>query len=1711
MREPATARREKKADERRPQGVGPAVGGDTATGGQGHLALPPVLERAGATRRDENTHYAPPRQRAARGLQPCPEPGPVGGVRRCPPAHPARATPAGRRANGAGLALALVACSMLRWQPFMGVLAQEFTPQPLLSAPDAIFGGQDVVYPLAIKLDRDDYTAPSAPSLSDCSPSTTAQAGVCAEVELVTLQPGRTGFVVSTTFSQITNQIQDVLSSTPPVKRCLDEDIAIALFKQHTLLECSLNCRRREKVLFNVMQAFAGVDGMDEVLTRNMFPIDKCLLGSNWKGQSTYDEMKSFLKDLGYITSQLDSVQCADPAAMSALGCDKIQVGIKLSYKGGEMQAGVTFPATFSEEFPNLAPRIVGDLGFDEMEVGAEYSVQSIQLEEPDADKVVLSLETSGVVKFTELTSAARAGAALLTFESPEYEPEFMDGGLGAFHKKIKVRCTLDQARRALGSMVLRTDKLGYNSLTISVDDEGRSGYPAVAPSLSHTVTFDLATKPSLVPPGVRVLNSDESWRFDWRPGVHYLKGGVELQMEDKFFPCGGDTVFGLYDFPRNGSGGDPLERPPGWKGELPPGDGSEAELNRDCKKYPATFWSEDGRAMYASLDEGGKTRVFVQLTTSPSGCNETVTYKVTLALTNANNSRVNIPIAKRDGYHMDWFECRDGAWYCENRHGMITLNNENGVLDRLNFHYDQRHRHLADGIQDYRMTFSGTHADIELALSNVTLEFPWLDQNAKRSEEPWPFKTWPRTGRSLLGSNILRMRIEDMPAEYSYTAQANQMWTVTGAYRYAKLELVQAEFECNLDPTCYGFQYLTVGQLMGIVEQQQLPSLQLGNTAGQEWLQPDAPFLAAGGFSDRPPTIWGLGDNAENPNGISWDKLLVDRSINWGTITTENLPNTFFFRESFDIFDIQPYQYNAMTYTKHPKTSRCLGKFPHTEQLLDVRVLELPLNQPPIITADKPYWRIQKAYEFPVPGINMYDSDATWLRLRGEIGLMEVSFKATRGAFSFPDKTGLDFAVCPRERGQEACDGNQDELLTVFRCIYADCQRAIRQVRYRSAETPGIDVISLMVDDRGNSGELGALSASISITLSLAAGPYNMPPIVQIPGLPTRVAHPGERVDISGIFVEDVDMNKPRWDKPYAEGYMTVHMKLGRGFFDVTRLRKRGLINSLFMGTADGSTDLDCPCKNDTYVGVDAAGQTDGNACPCTGVRLTTYTKFSGLKEDVKWAAAEVSVYLALDRPDLRSAVDTTLVITVDDNCNTGFSDDSGVQLPCLTHTDSVVIRIIPRPDAQPFLWVSPQIGMDRTVGILQDVRAPDTSNNQSYQTVGTLVELESNASSEENVYVGLSLTIISGLHAGEKGSVVAYNGSGRLAEVVFEPTVFPDTTSVYQINCGVEKLPCRSLSAILMEATEHSRVKVMPGVYSGPANMGLSFVGKTLKMTSTHGFNDTVIDCEGAHGPVAIFSPSGNTQVTIDGFAIRNCMAKDGGAFVFRYLKMNRVGQVDGSGADSSACSGIQEEGGVKVDTVGADRCRKTPVFRNCYFYNNLASGFGGAVYVKDGNPVFDNCIFFSNAANAGGAVYVRGGFPDFRSCSFYSNAAQLGGGGLYINGGRVSVKQTRFQANAATRAGGAISISAGSIEAFDTKIVSNYAGEADGGVFQNGGASSFQSCTQDANNIGPFASELLDQIQTRRQETQYGPNGFADPYVYTNPLAMSFEGAP
>ena len=162
---------------------------------------------------------------------------------------------------------------------------------------------------------------------------------------------------------------------------------------------------------------------------------------------------------------------------MSLLGCDKLSVATKLTYKNNQRATSVTIGATFSEEFPNLPPALQwrdGSPGFDEMEIGVELPLLPVELIEPDADIVVLTFETTGLVRFSDLRAPPRTNKKM--FMAPEYEPQFMAGDVNVSSSRIQVRCTLAQAHRALYSLYLKTESLDLHNLTISVDDEGRTG-----------------------------------------------------------------------------------------------------------------------------------------------------------------------------------------------------------------------------------------------------------------------------------------------------------------------------------------------------------------------------------------------------------------------------------------------------------------------------------------------------------------------------------------------------------------------------------------------------------------------------------------------------------------------------------------------------------------------------------------------------------------------------------------------------------------------------------------------------------------------------------------------------------------------------------------------------------------------------------------------------------------------------------------------------------------------------------------------------------------------------------------------------------------------------------------------------------------------------------------------------------------------------------
>jgi hypothetical protein len=1081
----------------------------------------------------------------------------------------------------------------------------------------------------------------------------------------------------------------------------------------------------------------------------------------------------------------------------------------------------------------------------------------------------------------------------------------------------------------------------------------------------------------------------------------------------------------------------------------------------------PSTFFprgpGSGARSMYLTLDEGGRARAFVQAAVSPSGCEETGEWKVTLAIQNANYSRTDIPIANASGYHMDWFECRSGAWFCAQRSPRLSLDNSTGVLRNLTFWYDQVHRHRGDGVGDYRMTFSGPRAAVRAALANITVEFPWLDMRYDGQDQipPWPFESWPRTGRTFLGSNILRIRVEDVPAEHGYDARADRMWTVDGAYKILRLlDLAQARDECNRDLSCYGFQWLTSAQRQQVFDQQQYPSMGFALSAGKEYLAPGQNFAAGLGFSDRPPYIWGLGWS-------HWDGLNAPRRVDWASILSPgDLPNAFFYRQPFGQFDIQPYSANAMTYTKVVQTRRCLGQFPYAERALDIRLLSEPINTPPTLTVEKPLWLIQQAYELSLSGLRVWDEDARRYPRGMYDGRFLVTLRATRGGFTNPDKTGVEYVVG---------SGSNDSPTQVILCEYSVCQRVLRELRYQSASEAGQDTVTVTVNDRGYSGELGAQEGSIAITLRLAAGPYNIPPTVSIPGLPARVTHLtacgsrdyaqvsagsnlrcvlGERVDINGISVGDLDINQPRWDKLYPRGKMTVTISIGSGYFDVGHIKADGL-GYLVLGNPDNSTDTDCPCQS-------------GGACPCNKCVWTSYCKFSGDLSDVQRAVRDVTVWVV-------NPGDTVLLVTVNDNCNTGFSDDSGVQQPCLTATASVIIRAVEREEENSFLYVSPSTGRDETSGLVVNLTTRS-------------VYLDSNASTTDLIYTNLVATVHGTGVPPQSSRISSYNGSARLLYLYNE--IVPTNVTRYSINCGSKAVPCRSLQAVINQSVENSVIIAAPGVYSGPRNTNLDLDSRTVDIISEKGFNHTVIDCE-MTGGAASFTTTANFRVVIDGFSIRNCETKCGGALIFRQRSLTRVTRIDEAGRDASQCHGRQ--------------CLATPVLKNCFLYTNAASSLGGAVLITEGYPVFEDCIFFRNSANSGGAVYIRGGAPVFRRCLFYGNVAETNGGALLINGGRTALYNCNFTMNAATAKGGAITVLKGQLELFGCFITTNYAGLIDGGLHASGGEISMASSIQDGNTEGVHANTFIDDIQSRRQQLFISQNGFQAPPTYQNPYKI------
>ena len=409
-----------------------------------------------------------------------------------------------------------------------------------------------------------------------------------------------------------------------------NETVAIQYFLDSYILPCHKPCWYGSSAAFPLLQnavlsQFAGVEQYASVLSRGDYPTSSCLLGFYFRSSAA---------DFTVMQKMLSSVQIVSYAdtcpqltgflrGKKSIGCARARISILMPSQ--VLSADLYRDVIFTPTRPNSAPQIFGAPAETDLELNVPTPLGPLSLLDTDADYMSLTIVSNGLITVPGLGPPTPTDPS--SYVLPPFTPVFTSGGFNVPSHVIQVNATISQAALIVLRIQLTGLALGPVNINITANDQGRTGYPALAPTLQATVAFTLACKPSIRAPSVLVLNSDETFRLDWRPGVRYLRRGNLTTVPDELFPCGGDTMRGVVSFPQGGVGTGPV----GWRGVIPPGGGSSAALARDCSAAPSAFFTHGlgEKSMYLTLDEGGKARAYIQMALAPSGCQETNEWKV--------------------------------------------------------------------------------------------------------------------------------------------------------------------------------------------------------------------------------------------------------------------------------------------------------------------------------------------------------------------------------------------------------------------------------------------------------------------------------------------------------------------------------------------------------------------------------------------------------------------------------------------------------------------------------------------------------------------------------------------------------------------------------------------------------------------------------------------------------------------------------------------------------------------------------------------------------------------------------------------------------------------------------------------------------------------------------------------------------------------------
>ncbi|UCH84508.1 MAG: T9SS type A sorting domain-containing protein [Candidatus Latescibacterota bacterium] len=305
-----------------------------------------------------------------------------------------------------------------------------------------------------------------------------------------------------------------------------------------------------------------------------------------------------------------------------------------------------------------------------------------------------------------------------------------------------------------------------------------------------------------------------------------------------------------------------------------------------------------------------------------------------------------------------------------------------------------------------------------------------------------------------------------------------------------------------------------------------------------------------------------------------------------------------------------------------------------------------------------------------------------------------------------------------------------------------------------------------------------------------------------------------------------------------------------------------------------------------------------------------------------------------------------------------------------------------------------------------------------------------------------------------------------GTLLAVILLP-VSSGAATWYILPDGSGDAP--TIQAGVDSAAAGDTVLLATGTFTGVGNRDIDFRGQPITVTSEHGPDSTIVDCQNL-GRGFYFESSEGPSSVLSRLTIQNGNALTGGGIYCRFAGPTISGNVIRRNEATTSGGGIYHA----LAPAGADG----EIVGNI-ITGNTAGDRGGGIIVQSGSPSISGNEITGNNADRGGGLVLSTSASLVTDNLIENNSATSKGGGIYsIGTGKTpTIDGNTVVGNTCDLVGGGIYVDITSTIIENTVIANNQAGTLGGGVYcWVEGDPTIRHCTIVGNGGGVNASGVV-----------------------------------